>query len=219
MKNILCYGDSNTWGNIAGSYNPELLLAKRYEYDVRWTGVLQQLLGSNFHIIEAGLNARNTSFDEAIVRPSRNGLATLPGILEMHYPLDLVIFKLGTNDTRIEFNATPEQITQGMKKLVQFVKSSHFGQNYQTPKVLLVSPVPIFRVSATSFDVYFDDSSINKSQQLAKYYAQLAEEEHCHFLDAGPIVKVSPDDGVHIEKNSHLELAKAMAQKIKEIKL
>lgn len=27
MKTILCYGDSNTWGNIAGSCNPELMLA------------------------------------------------------------------------------------------------------------------------------------------------------------------------------------------------
>jgi len=35
MKNILCYGDSNTWGNIAGSRNVEFMLAQRYERGVR----------------------------------------------------------------------------------------------------------------------------------------------------------------------------------------
>ena len=34
MKNILCFGDSNTWG-----YDP--VTGSRYAYDVRWTGRLQ----------------------------------------------------------------------------------------------------------------------------------------------------------------------------------
>lgn len=37
MKNILCFGDSNTWG-----YDP--VTGSRYAYDVRWTGRLQQML-------------------------------------------------------------------------------------------------------------------------------------------------------------------------------
>lgn len=38
MTTILCYGDSNTYG-----YNP--VNGLRYPKDVRWTGVLQKLLG------------------------------------------------------------------------------------------------------------------------------------------------------------------------------
>lgn len=38
MKNILCYGDSNTWGFIPAS-NEE-----RYPVNVRWPGVLIQCL-------------------------------------------------------------------------------------------------------------------------------------------------------------------------------
>ena len=37
MKQILCFGDSNTWG-----YDPTN--GGRYPYDVRWTGRLQQML-------------------------------------------------------------------------------------------------------------------------------------------------------------------------------
>ncbi|OAI48818.1 hypothetical protein AYO45_00655 [Gammaproteobacteria bacterium SCGC AG-212-F23] len=220
MKNILCYGDSNTWGNIAGSMNLELRLAKRYEYGVRWTSVLQQILGDKFHIIEAGLNGRTTALDEKIIaRPSRNGLTMLPGIIEMHYPLDLVIFMLGTNDLKIEFNVTLEKITQNMQQLIHYVKNSHFGNNYGIPQVMLISPAPILQVDVPAFNLFYDDASINKSTQLAKHYENLAKEEHCAFLDAGLFVKIDHSDGVHIARDSHADLARAIAQVIQEIKL
>lgn len=218
MKNILCYGDSNTWGNIAGSRDRELLLAKRFDRGIRWTSILQELLGNNFYVIEAGLNGRNTSFDETrFVRPSRNGLATLPLVLEMNYPLDIVIFMLGTNDTIIDFNSTPEQTTFAMERMINFVKKSHLGQNFQAPQVLLISPAPIHRINSPDFDLFFNDESITKSQQLAELYAKLAEKEDCQFIDAGSIVKISNDDGVHIDRDSQKNLAVAIAKKINEI--
>ena len=45
MKNIMIYGDSNTWGYTPGT-------AVRYAPDVRWTGVCQAALGEEYHIIE-----------------------------------------------------------------------------------------------------------------------------------------------------------------------
>ena len=46
MINILCFGDSNTFGtNPAGG---------RWPLEVRWTGVLQQLLGPGYRVIEEG---------------------------------------------------------------------------------------------------------------------------------------------------------------------
>ena len=53
MKTILCYGDSNTYG-----YNP--LNGLRYPSDVRWTGRLQMLLGSSYHVVEEGYPAQWT---------------------------------------------------------------------------------------------------------------------------------------------------------------
>ena len=218
MKNILCFGDSNTWGSIAGSTNLEFMLAKRFDYDVRWTGALQNLLGTNYHVVEAGLNGRNTSFDETwIVRPSRNSLATLPGILEMHYPLDLVILMLGTNDLRIQFNASVARVFEGMKNLIKLIKQSHFGINFSSPNVMIVAPAPIFKVDLPSFNTFFDETSVVKSHELAKSYEALAKEEQCDFLDAGKFVKVSADDGIHIETESHRHLAEAIMQKIKQI--
>lgn len=172
------------------------------------------MLGPTYHIIEAGLNGRSTSFDEITAyRPSRNGLTMLPYVMDMHYPLDLVIFMLGTNDFKVEFNVNIEQTVSGMRKLIQLVKTSNFGPNYQAPKVMLISPAPITRENLPSFDKI----SIEKSCKIASYYAQLAIDEDSIFLDAATLVKVSQDDGVHIEQDSHPILANAVAEKIKLI--
>ncbi len=220
MKIILCYGDSNTWGNIAGSRNKELMLAKRFDRNIRWTGVLQKILGENFYVIEAGLNGRTTSFDETkVVRPSRNGLATLPVILEMHYPLDLVIIMLGTNDARIDqdYHGTPEQSAQAIKKMVRFIKQSHLGQNFTSPEILVIAPPPVEKIDSTDFNLFFDDHSIAKTNALSLHYAKLAEEEHCAFLNAGEIVTRGAVDGIHFDENNHRVLANAIAFKIKTI--
>lgn len=53
MTTILCYGDSNTYG-----YNP--VNGLRYPKGVRWTGVLQKMLGEEYEVIEEGCNGRTT---------------------------------------------------------------------------------------------------------------------------------------------------------------
>ena len=60
MKNILCYGDSNTWGWIPGK--PDC----RHPYKKRWTGILQKKLGEDYRVIEAGLNGRTTVFEDPV---------------------------------------------------------------------------------------------------------------------------------------------------------
>ncbi len=59
MKEVLCYGDSNTYGR-------DPLTTKRFKRNVRWPGVLQNTLGSNYHIIEEGLNGRTTVWDDPV---------------------------------------------------------------------------------------------------------------------------------------------------------
>ena len=91
MKNILCYGDSNTFGFT--------LHGGRHPYDVRWTGRLQLALGPAYRVIEEGCGGRTTVFEDPIDL-GRNGRTSLPVCLASHNPLDLVILMLGTNDLR-----------------------------------------------------------------------------------------------------------------------
>ena len=52
MKNILCFGDSNTYGLIP--------FGGRLDEHTRWTRVLSSLLGKDYWIHEEGLNGRTT---------------------------------------------------------------------------------------------------------------------------------------------------------------
>ena len=48
MKQVLCFGDSNTWG-----YNPKT--GDRFPWGVRWTSILQQNIEKDdIRVIEEG---------------------------------------------------------------------------------------------------------------------------------------------------------------------
>lgn len=90
MKNTLCYGVSNMWGFIPG-------VPKRYPADIRWIGVVQKLLGSEYKIIINGINGRTTVWDDP-ANQCRNDLAGLGYGLYSAKSLDLVVLMLTTND-------------------------------------------------------------------------------------------------------------------------
>ncbi len=108
LVRILCFGDSNTWG-----YSPKD--GARYSVHVRWTGVLQSLLGNDYQLIEEGLNGRTTDLDYSN-RYGRNGRSYLIPCLDSHAPLDYVILNLGANDTKIEFARSPENICAAIQE-------------------------------------------------------------------------------------------------------
>jgi lysophospholipase L1-like esterase len=208
MKTILCYGDSNIWGNIPGSFNQETGLSRRYPKLKRWTGLLQKRLGKKYHIVEEGINGRTTTLDEIVPgRPYKNGLTLLPACLEAHYPIDLVIFMLGTNDTKIQFNRSSEEITAGMRKLINIVQTCNKGLTARAP-----AAQPILKI--VDLHPQLDDSSIAKSRRLGPLYQKMAQEEKCEFLDASLVITSSKIDGIHLDESQCKLLAHAVAEKV-----
>lgn len=218
MPTILCYGDSNVWGYIPGSLNPVTGLARRYEKKQRWTGLLQATLGEKYHVVEEGCNGRTTTLDEITPgRPYRNGLTYLPPCLEFHYPIDLVLFLLGTNDTKEQFNRSVEEIGEGMRQLIKVVQASSRGDSGKAPQILLIAPQPF--VEIPSANALADRIRREKSEQLAKKYQKLAQEEGCYFLDAAKVVTSSKIDGIHLEVSQLALLSDAVAKKVKGMEL
>nr|WP_330390789.1 GDSL-type esterase/lipase family protein [Anaerostipes sp. 494a] len=114
MKQILCFGDSNTYGLIPGT-------SERYNWSVRWTGILDQSLSQKgYRIIEEGLCGRTTVFEDPL-RDGRKGTAIFPTVLETHQPLELVVLMLGTNDCKTVYDASSNVIGKGMERLVDQV--------------------------------------------------------------------------------------------------
>jgi lysophospholipase L1-like esterase len=206
MYEILCFGDSNTWG-----YNPAT--RERFPRDIRWTGVLQAALGKDFHVIEEGLNGRTTVWEDP-VEGDKVGKRHLPPCLESQAPLDLVVLMLGTNDTKQRYSAPPTDIARGIGVLLDIIAASTAGSKAKAPPVLLVAPVPLGKI--TEFAQMFEGGP-EKSRALAPLYAALAQERGCPFFDAGSVARCSDKDGVHFEAPSHRALGEALAREVKKI--
>lgn len=200
MKKVLCFGDSNTFGFIPES-------GKRYDKNIRWSGILAKLAAEKFEIIEAGCNNR-TAFTDNPAGFEQTGCKVLPTLLKKD--LDCVILAIGVNDLQIFYNPTLEEIKNGMRRLVDIVR-----EHCPNAEIILVSPA---RLTDNIFNGYFramfDKMSIEKSLYLSEIYESIAKEKNCHFADWDKIVTVSPKDGLHLEPDAHKKIAEAMFESL-----
>ncbi len=209
MKNILCYGDSNTWGAMPETF-------ARYPWNVRWTGLMQNKLGDDYHIYENALNGRTTVFDDPI-EEGRCGKERFEITLEQNSPLDLVIIMLGTNDVKLRFNLTPWDIAWGMDLLVKYVKRYPSGKSGKIPEILIASPIVLGDTwEKTILGSVFDSTSTEKSKQLFTLYSKIAESHKCHVFNAADYAEPGTDC-VHLTEDGHRSLAQAFSKKVKEI--
>ena len=210
MKSILCFGDSNTWG-----YSP--VDGTRFPPDVRWTRVLQKSLGADYRVIEEGLNGRTTFINEEgeDARPFRSGSDVLPFLLESHRPLDLVTIMLGTNDLKVEFGLSVEEITQGAKDLCEMViNSEYFAEN--PPQILLISPTLIGSTIMPDEEEFFEQAR-ETSLQFAEHYEKAAADLGVHFLDAAKIVTAREGEGVHWDADQHQNFGQLLSDLVPKI--
>lgn len=203
MKSILCFGDSNTHGYIPGG--------GRYEENVRWPGVLAELLGPDYRIIEEGLNGR-TSCQNDPTEPYRNAMDYIIPCLMSHEPLNLTILMLGSNDMKQRFSPSLEKITTGLRLLTRTIQAIS-----QAP-VLLVSPILLGEHMAFSpFGPSFPPESVALSHQLGSALREMAEELGTFFLNAADYAAPSEEDSLHLTAEGHRALAHAICNKVKEI--
>jgi len=206
MKNILCFGDSNTYG-----LRPDG--AGRYDFKVRYPGRLQLLLGDEYHIIEEGCPGRTTIYEDAL-RPHKKGIDYLLPCLISHRPVDLFIIMLGTNDCKRANAAAAREIAAGLSQMVALTRENA-GQFTQ---ILIVAPIHLGeQVWKNEFDPEFDQTSITVSKALAQEYRQLADETGCLFLDAASVCAPSPIDEEHLDAEGHAALAQLVANQVGQL--
>jgi lysophospholipase L1-like esterase len=210
-KKVLCYGDSNTWAQ-----KPDR--TGRYEVDVRWTGVLQSLLGSQYYIIEEGLGSRTTDLDYDR-KPGRNGKTYLVPCVASHIPVDVVTIMLGTNDLKIEYRRSAEDIANALGGLVDDVRTYGETRTGETPEIILISPIEIddqARRFAEFYTGYYDAESRTESKKLSEAIKKVADEKGVLFLDAATVSKPG-EDGIHFSEESERPLAELIAREIKKL--
>jgi lysophospholipase L1-like esterase len=218
MKNILCYGDSNTHGTRPIDFDmldvDFIPSTYRYPPEKRWTTILQNELGEDYNIIVEGLNGRNTVFDDPVEGIHKNGSTYLIPCLESHAPLDLVMVALGTNDLKNRFSVTAFEIAMGIGVLIDIIKKSGSGPGGSCPEILIVCPPPLGKLSHLSQILI---GGQEKSRELDKNFKKVAKLNSCHYFNLGGLIKTSSKDGVHYDEEELVKIGKSLAVKVKEI--
>ena len=206
MKQILCFGDSNTYGLIPG-------VPGRFQWGIRWSSILdERVRRKGYRVIEEGLCGRTTVFDDRY-RQGRRGAVLLPVLLEAHSPLDIVILMLGTNDCKTVYGATAEQIGEGIEELLDQIEAFH-----PEIQIVLVSPIALGdRVWEEGYDTEFNENSVAVSKKLPKVYERIAEKRKIEFLAASDYAKPSSADREHMDAENHRYFAEAISAKIESL--
>src|SRR6202451_1708158 len=204
MPVIVAFGDSNTWG-----YDPAS--GGRFPRAQRWPQILQRELGPDFEVIPEGLNGRTTVHDDPI-EPYRSGVAALPPSLMSHAPVDLVILALGCNDLKKRFSVSAFDIAEGAGRLIFLARAYGQGPDGRPPKILLVAPPPIAKLTDYAEIV---EGGREKSVLLGQRYRVVAEREGVAFLDACQVIRCSDLDGIHYEVDQHEVLGLAVAEAVR----
>ena len=199
MKQLLCFGDSNTWGLIPKTN-------ERYSWGERWTSILQEkLYDKDVRVLEEGLCGRTTVFDDAY-RKNRNGLKSLPEILETSYPIDAAVIMLGTNDCKAYYKSNSYNIAKGLGLCIDELLK------YISPeKVLIVSPIFLGdTVWKEEFDPEFDAHSVDIAKGLFHEYKKVAQTKGTNIISASDFARPSDVDQEHLTKEGHQLLARAI---------
>src|SRR5262245_23831059 len=203
MRQLLVYGDSLTWGIIPNT-------RQRLPFEVRWPGVLEHDLaaaGQRVRVIEDCLNGRRTAWEDPF-KPGRNGVVGIEQRIEINSPLSLVIVMLGTNDFQSMHTYNAWHSAQGIAAIIRGIRRDTVEPGMPSPEILVVAPPPIEEPKGSIAPKFL--SAPAKCIGLAAEFARVAEEEACHFFDAGTVIGLSAVDGVHLDADQHAILGRRL---------
>ena len=203
MKQILAFGDSNTWGLVPGT-------VERYPEHIRWTGILRKAVANlGFRLLEDGVCGRTTVFQDPS-RSGRRGIESLAQYTETD-SIDAAILMRGTNDCKKAFRATPEQIGCGLEQCLLKLETL-----IPPEKILVIPPILLGReVWRPEKDPAFDLVSIATSNALKAVYKRIAEKRGANFLAASEYATACHVDDEHLNAEGHEKLASAILDKLK----
>lgn len=207
MKNVLCFGDSLTWGFDAQT-------GGRHRLQDRWPSSLANSIGSDVHVVAEGLNGRTTAFDDHTGDCDRNGARILPTLLASHEPLDLVIIMLGTNDLKEVIVRTANGSTMGLKRVVSTIRRHDWRETGADPDILIVCPPRFSDTANTDISAMFPDGH-GQSRMLPTLLSDLADQLNCGFFDANSVCETTKIDGIHMDAKNTKDLGEGLASTVK----
>ncbi len=210
MEQILVYGDSLSWGIIPDTRD-------RFPFEERWPGVMELELarmGLQVRVIEDCLNGRRTVWDDPF-KPGRNGITGVEQRIEVNSPLSLVILFLGANDFQSMHHYDAVHCAQGIGAIIAAVRRAPIEPGMSIPEILVVAP-PKIQKAKGQMAAKFGGAEV-KAAGLTAAIEGVAAGCNCRFFDAGSVTATSKVDGVHLDREQHLDLGRALAKEVSSL--
>lgn len=208
-KKILCFGDSLTWWNHFGWI--------RFDRADRWTYRLQNKLGEDYEIIEEWLRARTVNIEDA-ASPGRCGFRYFCTCIESQGNIDILVILLGTNDTKKKFWLHADQILDGLRLYIDFVRKYDEINHFSKTEIVLMSP-PKIKVDALGPDTSFDTHSAKVLQELNTKEKSYCADNGVHFISLYDVIEGNIHDWIHLEVNDNEQISQLLFEKIHTISL
>lgn len=211
-KHIVCIGDSNTHGYCA---DPKDCAdgGIRFNESERWTQRLQSALGEDYLVIEEGLSGRTTVFPDPLYE-GLDALHYLYPCLKSHEYISLLIFMLGTNDTKERIGANAYAIALGMRRLIQKARATDCWAPRKEPRILVIAP-PIIGEGVRRSPVAEEmgKGAYEKSIEVPDRLREMCAAEGVPFMNANEIgCEFNKIDFMHLTRQGHKDLADALAR-------
>lgn len=202
-RRILIYGDSNVWGDKGFGENGAPL--GRYATKQQWPNILQQLLGDEYDIIQAGLCGW-TAGEYAEQAPYLGGKIGYEIALREASPVSGVVIALGVNDAQNE-SASGEQIVADLQWY------SAYTQAYAADsKNDMAGGGSVWYIAPTIAPVQCHEPLASKLQ----YINEKLRATHTTISNPLDDHNDYAPDGIHFSLQGHRRMAQAIYKAIKE---
>lgn len=205
--NILCFGDSNTWGFDADNMC-------RFPKEIRWTNKLQKYLGENYTVSEFGICDMTFGTPDPFYDCCDGGKNIIPAI-RANSPVDYVVVSLGINDCKKYLFNSLDTILQDAGKLIYKIQR-YSDLNTSSPKAIVCAQVVPHEKFIQSYPEEFDGDSVRKIFQLNGKLKRLCEQMNVLYCDVPYSVDFGVDEG-HYSAEGHDSFAKNLAEFIKSL--
>lgn len=210
MKQILVYGDSLSWGIIPDT-------RERLSFEHRWPGALEIALnetGCACRVVENCLNGRRTVWDDPL-KAGRNGASALSQVVEINSPLALVVIALGTNDFQATHRNHAWASALGVGTLIDIIRTAPIEPGMPAPDILVLAP-PVIAEPRGAIASKFHGAR-QRCLGHVDAYRDLSRSKGTHFFDVNSVTAASVVDGVHLDRDQHTLLARALAPAVRGI--
>lgn len=190
MKNVLIYGDSNTYG-----YDPRAFSDGRYPKEDRWTTILQNNLKDTHKIIADGVNGRPLPVISGTHLHLQRLFSEYPGI-------NLFILILGTNDILLTTNPDAQVPINKLDHFLTWLK-----EKQPMTDILVIAPAYIGDGVDRYYEKYHQESIL-----MNRGFEEIAKKHHVRFADASKWNVQLAYDQVHISPEGCKTFAAHMTQ-------